>query len=131
MAINFSTLVYKPAYDLFAIPVTFIPVISQPGRQPYEARGILGTQMLNVLGEDGHIYSDQKTILDIRAVEFGVLPQQRDRVFIPVDCNGAPQGEYEIIDLSTNGGGETTLTIRRIWGDYLPGQQGVPGQPQP
>jgi hypothetical protein len=62
---------------------------------------------------DNSIYSDQKTILDIRESEFPLIPLRGDRVVIPADCNGVNQGEWEIIDSDTNGGGETTLTLRK------------------
>lgn len=115
MAVNFSTLVYLPNYDLFARPVTFTPLASQPGAPAYNSRGILGTRALDVQGEDGSIFSDQQTILDIREAEFTVLPEQLDRVTIPADIDAGPAfGEYEIMDADTNGGGETTLVIRKI-----------------
>src|SRR5215471_14823736 len=106
MAVNFPELVYLPNYDLFARPVTFTPVVGAA----YDARGIFNTVSLDVMTEDGALLSDQKTILDILETEFAVLPVQRDRVFIP-EADGMPElGNYEIIDTSTNGGGETTLT---------------------
>ena len=77
-------------------------------------RGIFGTKETNVAAMDGSIYSDQQTILDIREAEFGTLPAQGDHVTISRDCNGVNQGEWEIVDSSTNGGGETTLTLRKV-----------------
>lgn len=110
MAVNFSTLVYAPNFDVFSIPITITPV----GGAAYSARGILGTRAVDVLALDGSIFSDQQTILDILETEFAVLPKQGDIVSIPFDCNGAPQGDWEIKDSSSNGGGETTLIIRRV-----------------
>jgi len=110
MAVNFPELVYEPNYDLFARPVTFSPVVGTA----YDGRGIFNTVALDVMTEDGAILSDQKTILDILETEFNVMPLQRDRVFIP-EADGMPElGEYEIIDSVTNGGGETTLTLRKV-----------------
>lgn len=115
MAVNFSTLVYLPNYDMFARPVIINPLASQPGVPPYQNRGIVGTRDIDVSAMDGSIYSDQQTILDIREAEYAVLPQQLDRVTIPADIEGGPAwGEYEIIDTSTNGGGEMTLGIRKV-----------------
>lgn len=115
MAVNFSTLVYLPNYDMWARPVTVTPLASQPGAPAYSARGILGTRALDVQGEDGSIFSDQQTILDIREAEFAVLPEQLDRVFVPADIDAGPAlGVFEIMDASTNGGGETTLVIRKV-----------------
>ena len=42
-----------------------------------------------------------------------MLPQQDDHCTIPLDCNGVPKGEYQIIDATSNGGGQTMLTIRK------------------
>jgi hypothetical protein len=114
--INFATLVYLPAFDTFAVPVTFNPLVSAPGSPPYTIRGIFDTRTLNVLAENNSIYSDQQTILDIRESEFAVIPQQGDHATIPVDCNGVNQGEWVIVDSSTNGGGETTLVLRKWTG---------------
>lgn len=111
--VNFSTLVYGPCFDLFARPVTFYPYASQPAGASYAGRGIYDTRALDVQGLDGSIYSDQQTILDIREVEFAVLPLQGDHVTIgPADA-GPDLGEFEIIDVSTNGGGETTCVLRK------------------
>jgi hypothetical protein len=111
MGVNFALLVYDPNYEVFAVPVTFVTA----NLGTFSGRGIFDTRALNVMAEDNSIYSDQQTILDIREAEFAVLPQQQDHVIIPSDCNGVNQGEWEIIDTSTNGGGETTLVLRK-WG---------------
>ncbi len=114
MAINFPLSVYKPVYDVFARPVTIFPVASQPGEPPYAARGIFDTRNLDVMAEDGSVVSDQKTILDIREAEFTVLPLQLDRVAIPAAAGIPNLGEFEVTDTDTNGGGETTLTLRKL-----------------
>ena len=44
MAVNFSTLVYLPNFDMFARPVTIIPMASQPGLPAFTARGIYDTR---------------------------------------------------------------------------------------
>jgi len=119
MGVNYATLIYAPAFDMFAGPVTFIPLSSQPGAPAYDGRGIFDTRMLNIVGEDGAIFGDQETILDILEIEFGVLPQQNDHVIIEADGDKPAQGEFEIINASTNGGGETTLVLRK-WLAPLP-----------
>ena len=100
-------------FDFFAVPVTFTPLKSQPGRPAYSGRGILGTYVETSLRSTSSIFADQRTILDIRESEFEVLPQQDDHCTIPLDCNGVPKGEYQIIDATSNGGGQTMLTIRK------------------
>jgi hypothetical protein len=110
LGINFSLLVYEPQYDFWSVDVIFTPMIGTA----YAARGIFATRALDVATEDNAIFSDQETILDIREAEFAALPKQGDRVTIPRDCNGVDQGTWEIIDSSTNGGGETTLILRKV-----------------
>jgi len=114
MVINYPLLVYKVVYDTFARPVTIFPVASQPGEPPYGARGIFDTDNLDVMAEDGSVVSDQRTILDIREGEFEVLPLQLDRVSIPASSGLEDLGEFEVTDTDTNGGGETTLTLRKL-----------------
>jgi hypothetical protein len=114
MAVNFSQLVYLPLYNVFGRPITITPLGSQPGQPAYSARGIYNTVPVDVVGSDGTIFSDQRTIVDILEEEFAVLPLQLDRINIPA-ANGLPAlGLFEVIDTDTNGGGETTLTVRKI-----------------
>lgn len=113
MAINFSTLVYEMCQDVFSVSCTFHPLVSQPEGSAYPGRGIFDQRELDIVAEDGSVFVDHQDILDIREAEFAVLPQQKDRVTIPVDCNGKPLGEFEITQVTHNGGGEVTLVIRR------------------
>lgn len=113
MAVNLDVLLQGPIFDFWAVPVTFTPLASQPGQSAYQGRGILNTYSADIAGIDGSIYSDQRTILDIRESEFGVLPAQNDHVTIPLDCNNVPKGEYQIVDACSDGGGSTMLTIRK------------------
>jgi hypothetical protein len=112
--INFSTLVYLPAFDTFAVDAVFYPLVSSPGSPSYTERGIFDTTTVNVLAENNTIYSDQRTILDIRDAEFAITPRQGDHVAIPRDCNGVDQGEWVIVDYWSNGGGQSTLTLRKV-----------------
>jgi hypothetical protein len=111
LGVNFSLMIYEPNQDVFSVDVDFNPVVS--GGTGYVGRGIFATRSLMVQSEAGSLYSDQETILDILESEFPVLPMQGDRLTIPKDCNGVNQGEWEVIDKSTNGGGETTLVLRK------------------
>ena len=114
MAINYSQAVYLPAYDMFARPVIFYPVVSRPLIASYQLRGIYNTVPIDIAAADGSIFSDMSTILDILEEEFTVLPVQRDRLFIPENAGMPEVGTFEIIDTDPNGGGETTLTLRRV-----------------
>jgi hypothetical protein len=114
MAIAFSIEVYQKVEDTFSVGCTFTPVKSNPGQPAYTSRGIYITQPIDIVAEDGSLFSDQRSIFDVRESEFAVLPMQGDLVNIPVDCNGAPLGDFEVLDSDTNGGGLTTLVIRKI-----------------
>jgi hypothetical protein len=123
MGVDYATVVYLQNYNMWARPVTFYPTKSQPGVMSYDARGIFGTQDIDILAMDGADISEQRTILDILEREFVILPEQQDRLFIPEDFSntfggsGMPaEGWWEVNDVSRNGGGETTLTLRR----YVP-----------
>jgi hypothetical protein len=124
MAVGFSRDVYLVCQDAFSVPATFHPVFSQPDGASYDGRGIYDTRQLDVVAEDGSIFSDQQTIFDIRTAEFAILPQQKDRVTIPFDCNGVPLGDFEIMDTTLNGGGEMTLTLRK-WQPQSPVTTGL------
>jgi hypothetical protein len=115
MAVNFSTLVYLPNFDMFARPIMVTPLASQPGMPAYSARGIYDTRPIDVQAEDGSIVSDQQTIVDVRDEEFGVVPEQLDQIAIPYDPDGGPDlGSFEVTNVESNGGGETTLVIRKV-----------------
>jgi hypothetical protein len=116
MAVDFSTLVYLPNFDMFARPITVTPLASQPGLPAYTARGIYDTRPIDVQAEDGSIVSDQQTILDVLDVEFAVVPEQLDQIVIPDDPGGGVPGlgSFEVTHTESNGGGETTLVIRKL-----------------
>jgi hypothetical protein len=117
MGIDHSTMNYLPNFDFWGRPVTFYPVISQPGVPSYDARGIYNTVSIDIISQDGSDVSEMRTILDILEREFAVLPVQQDRVYIGADPGGMPEvGWFEINDASTNAGGETTLELRRWLG---------------
>jgi hypothetical protein len=111
--VNFSTLVLSPAFDVFARPVTFYPLVSQFGAPGFLGRGYYWSGPIDIQTEDGAIYSDQKTALDIRDAEFAQLPQQGDRLFIDEADAGPALGEFEVVDVDTYDGGMTVLTLRK------------------
>lgn len=114
MALNWSTDVYLPNYNVFARPITVNPLASQPGEPTYTARGIYNTQILEVAGMDGSVISTHRTIIDILETEFTVLPLQGDHVTIPESVGMPALGEFEVLDSHQNGGGETTLTLQKV-----------------
>jgi hypothetical protein len=114
MAVNMSTLVYSPCQIVFSRPVTFTSTLGNSFSG--SARGIYDSRSIDVVLEDNSIISEQVTILDIRAVEYSVLPVQGDLVNIPYEpASGLPAlGDFEITDVFNNGGGEVTLTLKVI-----------------
>ncbi len=112
MAINFSEMIYAHAQNTFGRLVTFTP---KGGGASFDGRGILDTDPIDVMAEDGSVVSETRVVLDIRDDEYTTMPKQGDRVDIGADVSGIPaQGPFEIIDTDPNGGGETTLTLRHI-----------------
>src|SRR5262249_49379308 len=116
MGVDYSTTILLPNYDFWARDIQLTPVASQPGAPPYWARGIYDTQaILRLLHEDVAALSDQQTIIDIR-----VIPQQGDLVAVPADVGAMGMvGPFEVTDTYTNGGGETTLVVRK-WESATP-----------
>ena len=114
MAVNFGTQVYNPTFNVFARPVTFTPSVSQPGQPAYTARGVYGTEPIDILAEGNSSFSDTRTILDIIEQEFPVLPMQKDTVLIDAYLDLPAIGSFEVIETKSNGGGETTLDLRRL-----------------
>ena len=114
MAINFSQQVLAPAFNVFARPMTFTPTASQPGQPTFTGRGCYGTQPVDVMGEDSSIFSDARTVVDIIEEEFTVIPAQNDTLYIPAHIGMPALGTFQVMDVNTNGGGETTLFVRKI-----------------
>ena len=115
VGVDYSTLIYLPNFDFWSRTVTFTPLVSQPNAAPYDNRGIFDTDEVDVQAEDGSVVTDHRTTLDIREIEFAVLPTQGDLVDIPADTGAmVAMGRFEIINVWHNGGGETTLTLRKI-----------------
>jgi hypothetical protein len=114
MPVNFSDVVYLPCFDTFARVISVAPIVSQPAQAAYATRGIFDTRDIDVVALDGSIISEQRTILDVRDSELAVVPVQGDQITIPADGGLPDAGLWEVIDSARNGGGETTLTLRKI-----------------
>ncbi len=114
MVVDFSKQVYIPAFNTFSRPVTVTPLRSQPGQPAYTRRGIYSTQPLDVAAEDSTIFADQITVVDIVEEEFPVLPLTGDLLSIPSYLTLPTLGDFEVIDHATNGGGQTSLSVRQV-----------------
>jgi hypothetical protein len=116
MGVDYSTLIYLPNYNMWARQVEFYPKVGPS----FVGRGIFGTVSIDIMAQDGSDLSEQRTILDILEREFATIPQQFDQIYIPDDVGvsnlpGMPSpGWFEVTESSTNGGGETTLTLRSL-----------------
>jgi len=111
MGLDFSTLVYLPAQEMFGRSVTITPA---DGSGAYTNRGIYNRNSLNVQLDDASIINEQETILDIRNAEYPVIPVQGDTVTIPADGAVPALGDFQITNVFDNGGGETTLYLRKL-----------------
>jgi hypothetical protein len=80
----------------------------------YTGRGIFGTTPIDVMTEDNAIFSDMRTILDVMDIEFSVVPMQHDTLEIPAYQSLPALGSFEVIEVKSNGAGETTLSLRRL-----------------
>jgi hypothetical protein len=115
MGIDFSATLLLPNFDFWSRDIQVTPIVSQPGAAAYSARGIFRSQGTVIQAGEEWIEDlrDQETQLDIRDVEFAVLPQQGDQIYIYED-GSMPAGSYEITDSWNNGGGETTFAVRKL-----------------
>jgi hypothetical protein len=117
MGVDFSTMVYLVCQDFFGREVVVTPIKSNPTSSAYTVRGIYNSGDVDIMGEAGLMMSDQETTLDIRDNEFfdigQPVPTQGDLITIPADGNVPAAGDFEVTDADPNGGGETTLAIRK------------------
>jgi hypothetical protein len=122
MGVNYSTMIYAPNFLQFARPMTFYPLVSQPSVPSIDGRGIFHSDQIDVPLEDGSIFVDQRTSVDILESDFAVLPQQFDRLLIPQDGSGGmpAEGEFEVVSVTRNAGGETNLVVRKWSSTALP-----------
>jgi hypothetical protein len=114
MAVEFATQLYNPCFTMFSRPVTFYPLVSQPGEPAFIGRGIYDSNdyAFDLYGEA--ILSDAKIELDIFHPEFPIVPMQGDQLYIPTHLF-IPGGNFEVTDVSPdNAGGEITLTLRKM-----------------
>jgi hypothetical protein len=114
VAINFSTSVYLPCQDTFGRSITVVPLASRPGTGPYVSRGHYDTRPVDVMADEGTVVADHETVLYIREVEFEIVPEQTDQIFIPAYDTLPEAGFFEVTNAITNGAGETTLVLRKL-----------------
>jgi hypothetical protein len=119
MGVDFSASVYLPNFDFWSRDIYVTPSASQPGAGSYWARGIYDSGGVNIGTEEEWVeLADQRTTLDIREVEFSVLPQQGDIIYMPADAS-MKEMTLEVTSVENNGGGEVTLDVR-LWEPAAP-----------
>jgi hypothetical protein len=114
MGVDLSGNLLEPVYGEWARPITVTPLASQPGAPAYPGYGVYDTNGLTYNADIGMIVVDQRTIVDIIEADFPVLPRQGDQINIPADVSGPALGDFEITETASDGGGETTLTLRKL-----------------
>jgi hypothetical protein len=124
MGVNYSLMIYAPNFIQFSRPVTFFPVVSQPLASGISMRGIFHSDQIDVVLEDGSVFVDQRTSLDILDTDFSGMPMpaQLDRFYIAQDGAGgmAAVGTFEVVSFTSNAGGETNLILRKWQPTSLP-----------
>jgi hypothetical protein len=111
--LDFSSLVLRACMDTFARPVTITPLASQPSAPAYTGRGIWSSKPVDVQTESG-ILSSQIQTLDLRAVEFPVLPQPGDKVLVDAFGSLPRIGLCLIEDTDDDGQGGIVLSLKVV-----------------
>jgi hypothetical protein len=110
--IDFDALVLKPAGDIFQIMVSYTPTVSQPGVPAFDTNGVYSSTALDVEMQDGTIYSDQQTKLEVRLADFAAYPNEGDFVTITDIRHPAFGKQFWIGDLDEDGQGGGILLLR-------------------
>jgi hypothetical protein len=116
MGMDFSATVYSPNFDTWGRQAVFTPAVSQPGGGAYSpVHGVIWhSDQVQVVLEDNSFLQDQQTTIDILLVDFPIPPVQDDYVNIPADGAVPAEGDFQIINVWDNGGGEATLQLRKM-----------------
>lgn len=110
--IDFDRLVLSPNQNVWGRVVTVDPIVSRPGAVPYSARGIFTARAIDVIMQDGGVFSDRETTLDIRLSEFAVAPYTGDKITI----NNVV---YAVGDIDEDGQGGAKLMLRALGQDRI------------
>ena len=117
MAVNFATDLLTPNFGVWGRTIIITPIASAPASAlPIRCVAFTTRRHSTLLGEDT-LVSDQQTIVDINENEFLELAMRcRSKaiasIFRPAGTLPA-LGDFEVVSTSSNGGGETTLEIRK------------------
>lgn len=114
MSMDVTSIVLLPNFNTWARPVTITPRKSSAAGPAYTARGIWHKNTMDVMTQDGVVFSDHKQTLSIRDAEFAITPLKGDVIDIPADATHAALGAFEVTDVDHDGEGGTELTLRQI-----------------
>jgi hypothetical protein len=110
MGLDWGVLTKLPNMDLFARPITVTPV----GGASYSNRGIWHEDENDFLAEDNSVVTDHKVSIDVRDVEFAVVPRQGDVIDIPADGTVPAEGTFTVLSAHGDGGGMTNLILQQF-----------------
>jgi len=110
--LDFNSIVVAQVQNVFSRPIEITPYGSQPGRPTYGARGIYVTVPVDVVTEGSVVFSDQRTVIDIRVSEYPVPPVVRDWIFVPAHMSLPAAGPFEVQDTDSYHDGRVRLTLR-------------------
>lgn len=106
MSIDFGALVLAPNFDVFGVDLEVTLSKSRPGDPPYYGVGIFSSKPVNIAMQDGSVFSDQETTIDLKIDQWDYLPERSDRVKV-IDSDVA----YWVADASVDGQGAVRLTV--------------------
>ena len=112
--LDLNASVGQAAMDTWARPIVVTPYASQPGVASYDARGVWVSQPIDVMTQEGAVFSDQRTIISIRVSEFTVPPMQGDHIYVPAHLTLQARGPFEVQDSDDLGQGRVKLTLRKV-----------------
>jgi|SRR5579885_1778812 len=96
MSLDFDKVVLSPLMDAFSIPITIRPLKSQPGADPYPARGIWEAQPYTMMQEGQAPLSTTIYRIGLRISEFAVPPAKGDHVLIANKSNPNITDEFAL-----------------------------------
>jgi hypothetical protein len=112
--LDYNVLVLQQIQNVFSRPIEITPHGSQPGQPMYSGRGVFVTSPMDIATEGNIIYSDQRTVLDIRRSEYPIPPDVRDQIFIPPHMSMPAVGPFEVQDVDLYHDGRLRLTLRAV-----------------
>lgn len=112
--IDLDRLILRPALAAFSRPITYSPLVSQPGAPAFRARGVYDETPVDIGTEGDGIMSSVNITLGIRLSEFAVPPMQGDRLTIPAHLSLPAVGDCIVDNLDRDGNGGGILALKKV-----------------